>query len=72
MFVVPLCVWMYVGNIFGNNSKEKTLLFFVIRDHIGATPLSNLSNTLRSDLEQIWRGLSKVFTLLGISNLWRS
>ncbi|KAK3807778.1 MAG: root hair defective 3 GTP-binding protein [Benniella sp.] len=46
--------------LFGNNrGKEKTLLFFVIRDHVGATPLANLSNTLRSDLEQIWRGLSK-------------
>ncbi|KAF9438590.1 Dynamin-like GTPase that mediates homotypic ER fusion [Entomortierella beljakovae] len=46
--------------LFGNNrGKEKTLLLFVIRDHVGATPLVNLSNTLRADLERIWHGLSK-------------
>ncbi|KAG2179969.1 hypothetical protein INT43_003756 [Umbelopsis isabellina] len=39
--------------------KEKTLLFFVIRDHVGSTPLANLSNTLQADLEKIWAGLSK-------------
>ncbi|KAF9935373.1 Dynamin-like GTPase that mediates homotypic ER fusion [Linnemannia zychae] len=46
--------------LFGSNrGKEKTLLLFVIRDHVGATPLENLSNTLRADLERIWHGLSK-------------
>ncbi|KAF9426851.1 Dynamin-like GTPase that mediates homotypic ER fusion [Podila epigama] len=46
--------------LFGSQrSKEKTLLLFVIRDHVGSTPLSNLSNTLRADLERIWQGLSK-------------
>ncbi|KAL1919515.1 uncharacterized protein VTP21DRAFT_2208 [Calcarisporiella thermophila] len=39
--------------------KEKTLLLFVIRDHIGTTPLGNLANTLTTDLENIWAGLSK-------------
>ncbi|KAF9431791.1 Dynamin-like GTPase that mediates homotypic ER fusion [Entomortierella beljakovae] len=43
----------------GNRGKEKTLLFFVIRDHVGATPLANLSNTLKADLERIWQGLAK-------------
>ncbi|KAG0279927.1 Dynamin-like GTPase that mediates homotypic ER fusion [Linnemannia exigua] len=43
----------------GNRGKEKTLLLFVIRDHVGATPLANLSNTLKADLERIWHGLSK-------------
>ncbi|KAF9353697.1 Dynamin-like GTPase that mediates homotypic ER fusion [Mortierella sp. NVP85] len=43
----------------GNRGKEKTLLLFVIRDHIGATPLSALSNTVRTDLERIWQGLAK-------------
>ncbi|KAG0263169.1 Dynamin-like GTPase that mediates homotypic ER fusion [Mortierella polycephala] len=43
----------------GNRGKEKTLLLFVIRDHVGATPLANLSNTLCADLERIWHGLSK-------------
>lgn len=42
------------------SSKEKTLLFFVIRDHVGSTPLENLAKTLQSDLEKIWDGLSKV------------
>ncbi|KAI8071554.1 root hair defective 3 GTP-binding protein-domain-containing protein [Gongronella butleri] len=41
------------------SSKEKTLLFFVIRDHVGSTPLENLAKTLQSDLEKIWDGLSK-------------
>ncbi|KAF9303103.1 Dynamin-like GTPase that mediates homotypic ER fusion [Mortierella antarctica] len=46
--------------LFGSHrSKEKTLLFFVIRDHVGSTPLANLSNTLRADLDRIWYGLSK-------------
>ncbi|KAF9132174.1 Dynamin-like GTPase that mediates homotypic ER fusion [Mortierella sp. 14UC] len=46
--------------LFGSNrGKEKTLLLFVIRDHVGATPLANLSNTLKADLERIWHGLSK-------------
>jgi len=35
------------------------LLFFVIRDHIGVTPLSNLRNTLLADLSNIWSSLSK-------------
>ncbi|KAF9585060.1 Dynamin-like GTPase that mediates homotypic ER fusion [Lunasporangiospora selenospora] len=43
----------------GNRGKEKTLLFFVIRDHVGATPLTNLANTLLADLDRIWQSLSK-------------
>ncbi|CEG72412.1 Putative Protein SEY1 [Rhizopus microsporus] len=39
--------------------KEKTLLFMVIRDFVGATPLENLARTLRTDLEKIWESLSK-------------
>jgi len=35
------------------------LLFFVIRDHIGTTPLSNLRNTLIQDLTKIWSSISK-------------
>ncbi|KAI8599295.1 RHD3/Sey1 [Dissophora ornata] len=46
--------------LFGSNrGKEKTLLLFVIRDHVGSTPLSNLANTLRADLDRIWQSLSK-------------
>ncbi|GAA6012285.1 hypothetical protein JCM11491_007082 [Sporobolomyces phaffii] len=41
------------------SSQDKTLLLFVIRDHIGATPLSNLRNTLTADLNRLWDSLSK-------------
>ncbi|EPS41372.1 hypothetical protein H072_4729 [Dactylellina haptotyla CBS 200.50] len=40
-------------------SVHRSLLFFVIRDHIGHTPLENLKNTLLADLNNIWHGLSK-------------
>jgi hypothetical protein len=41
------------------SSNPRSLLFFVIRDHIGTTPLSNLRDTLLQDLTQIWSSLSK-------------
>jgi hypothetical protein len=31
----------------------------VIRDHVGSTPLSNLTATLTQDMERIWASLSK-------------
>lgn len=34
-------------------------MFFVIRDHIGTTPLSNLRDTLTQDLTKIWASISK-------------
>ncbi|KAF2156219.1 root hair defective 3 GTP-binding protein [Myriangium duriaei CBS 260.36] len=40
-------------------SVPRSLLFFVIRDHIGNTPLANLRQTLLADLSRIWSGLSK-------------
>ncbi|KAI1745677.1 RHD3/Sey1 [Xylaria scruposa] len=40
-------------------STPRSLLFFVIRDHIGNTPLANLRNTLIQDLTKIWSSLSK-------------
>ncbi|KAK6955387.1 Dynamin-like GTPase that mediates homotypic ER fusion [Daldinia eschscholtzii] len=40
-------------------STPRSLLFFVIRDHIGHTPLSNLRNTLIQDLTKIWSSISK-------------
>ncbi|PMD26581.1 root hair defective 3 GTP-binding protein [Hyaloscypha hepaticicola] len=40
-------------------SNPRSLLFFVIRDHLGTTPLANLRNTLIADLTNIWTGLSK-------------
>ncbi|KAK3074300.1 Dynamin-like GTPase that mediates homotypic ER fusion [Teratosphaeriaceae sp. CCFEE 6253] len=47
--------------LFLKNAKNVTrsLLFFVIRDHLGTTPLSNLRQTLVQDLQRIWSGLSK-------------
>lgn len=47
--------------LFLKNAKNVTrsLLFFVIRDHLGTTPLSNLRQTLLADLQRIWAGLSK-------------
>ncbi|TPX09961.1 uncharacterized protein E0L32_008808 [Thyridium curvatum] len=40
-------------------STPRSLLFFVIRDHIGNTPLANLRNTLIQDLTKIWQSISK-------------
>ena len=40
-------------------SSPRSLLFFVIRDHLGTTPLTNLRNTLVQDLSRIWAGLNK-------------
>lgn len=49
-------------------------MLFVIRDHIGATPLANLQNTLVADLSRIWSGLSKVGSLhiIRLANVQRS
>ena len=40
-------------------STTRSLLYFVIRDFLGTTPLQNLRNTLMQDLAKIWTGLSK-------------
>lgn len=47
------------ANARATSSQDKTLLCFVIRDHIGTTPLENLKNTLMADLNRIWDSLSK-------------
>ena len=41
------------------SATPRSLLFFVIRDHIGTTPLSNLRTTLIQDLTKIWSSISK-------------
>ena len=41
------------------STTHRSLLFFVIRDHIGQTPLKNLSDTLVADLTRIWSSLAK-------------
>lgn len=40
-------------------AQDKTLLLFVIRDYVGATPLENLQATVQTDLDRIWASLSK-------------
>lgn len=40
-------------------TTPRSLLFFVIRDHIGNTPLANLRTTLLQDLSKIWTSISK-------------
>ena len=45
--------------LFQRKGAAKTLLLFVIRDFIGKTPLTSLSNTLLQDMNKIWLGLSK-------------
>ncbi|KAJ4402376.1 Dynamin-like GTPase that mediates homotypic ER fusion [Didymella pomorum] len=47
--------------LFVKDSKTipKSLLFFVIRDHLGTTPLKNLQNTLIQDLSKLWSNISK-------------
>lgn len=44
---------------FVSRSNLRSLLFFVIRDHLGVTPLSALRNTLIQDLTKIWSSISK-------------
>ena len=47
-------------SLFGKNTNEhKLLLLFVIRDHVGVTPLSSLGETITSELEKVWSDLSK-------------
>lgn len=47
-------------SLFGNsNQKKKVLLLFVIRDHVGVTPLESLSESLITELESLWDGLNK-------------
>ncbi|KAH7888883.1 RHD3/Sey1 [Phlebopus sp. FC_14] len=49
--------------LFGKRVQEgpqsRTLLLFVIRDHLNVTPLANLQSTLTADLTRIWDSLSK-------------
>jgi hypothetical protein len=44
-----------------SSAGSKTLLLFVIRDHVRAvTPLEPLTQAVEADLEKIWSGISKV------------
>lgn len=43
----------------GATKPNRSLILFVIRDHIGTTPLANLQATVIADLSRIWDSLSK-------------
>lgn len=47
------------GKKTADGRNQRTLLLFVIRDHIGTTPLANLQATLAADMQKIWDSLSK-------------
>ncbi|KAH8093879.1 RHD3/Sey1 [Cristinia sonorae] len=38
---------------------QRTLLLFVIRDHIGQTPLTSLASSLSVDMQKLWDSISK-------------
>ncbi|CCE64882.1 hypothetical protein TPHA_0J00590 [Tetrapisispora phaffii CBS 4417] len=47
-------------SLFGKNKDDhKVLLLFVIRDHVGVTPISSLKETVSQELENLWNSLSK-------------
>lgn len=41
------------------NNDHKVLLLIVIRDHVGATPVESLAETITQDLKKIWDSLLK-------------
>ncbi|KAE8149397.1 protein sey1 [Aspergillus avenaceus] len=41
------------------NTTHRSLLFFVIRDYSGMTPLQNLQRTLMEDMSRLWDSISK-------------
>lgn len=46
--------------LFNTSAKaNRSLVMFVIRDHLGTTPLSNLKATVTADLKRIWESLTK-------------
>lgn len=40
-------------------TSQRSLLFFVIRDHVGHTPINSLAQLLLADLDRIWSSLQK-------------
>jgi hypothetical protein len=42
-----------------STKPNRSRILFVIRDHIGTTPLANLQATVVADLKRIWESLSK-------------
>ena len=48
-----------------SSPPHRVLLLFVIRDHVGVTPMSSLSESLVTELEKIWDSLNKPEPLKG-------
>ncbi|GMM37531.1 dynamin-like GTPase [Saccharomycopsis crataegensis] len=46
-------------SLFAHSNPKKCLLLFVIRDHVGTTPLDSLSQVLTEDITKIWDSLNK-------------
>jgi hypothetical protein len=58
--VLTSAVWLALGSVLTTDSTtHRSMLYFVIRDHVGRTPLKNLANTLLADLDRIWSSLAK-------------
>lgn len=47
------------GKAKSQDNDHKVLLLFVIRDHLGVTPVESLAKTIEQDLLKIWDGLNK-------------
>lgn len=56
VFEVNLSIF---GKKAADSASQRTLLLFVIRDHVGQTPLANLEATLTADITRIWESISK-------------
>ncbi|CAE6492823.1 unnamed protein product [Rhizoctonia solani] len=64
---LPKTVFEVNLGVFGKaESSQKMMFLFVIRDHIGATPLDNLSATLQVDMQKIWDALVKTEVRRGV------
>ena len=57
VFEVNLSLFGHGGS--SASPPHRVLLLFVIRDHVGVTPMSSLSESLVTELEKIWDSLNK-------------
>ena len=68
VFEVNLSLFGHGGSTSSSSSSSpphRVLLLFVIRDHVGVTPMSSLSESLVTELEKIWDSLNKPEPLKG-------
>ncbi|KAI8902504.1 root hair defective 3 GTP-binding protein [Globomyces pollinis-pini] len=45
--------------LFQKDGQSKTLLYFIFRDSTGQAPVETLGQTMKTDLEKLWAGISK-------------